>query len=127
MVFERRQYPRTETVVPATITMDGGAQYVAIVCNVSCAGLQLAFDRETAAAILPASVLSTPLETVVFSVAFELAAPDGTAAGINVRCKVLGTTRLAENLYRLSVHYQDIDTATTERITRFISAGLALA
>ncbi len=127
MVFERRQYPRTETEVPATITMDGGARFSAVVCNLSCAGLQLACDRVTAGGIVPGALLGTPLEMVQLGVEFRLASLAGSAVDIRVRCKVMGATRLAENVYRISLQYLDIDAATFERIDRFVSAGLALA
>ncbi|KAF0191814.1 MAG: hypothetical protein FD165_1537 [Gammaproteobacteria bacterium] len=127
MIFERRQYPRTETEVPATITLDGGARFSAVVCSLSCAGLQLAVDRQTAAAIVPGSVLGTPLETLQLGVEFRLASPDGSTADVRVRGKVLGATRRAENVYRISLQYLDIDTAMFERIDRFVNAVLALA
>lgn len=124
MAIERRQYPRVGTEIPATITTEGGKRFRAVVCNISRAGLQLACDREAVAVVVPGSTLSTPMEMVQVQVEFALAARGRSAANVRLSCKVLGTTRLAADSYRLSVQYLNVDAATFDLIDSFINAQL---
>lgn len=125
MALERRQYPRIATAIPATLTLESGKHYSLVVRNISRAGVQLECDRDAIAGILPGSVLSTPVEPVLVRVEFALAIKGRAASTLRMSCKVLGATRLAANVYRISVQYQGIDAATFELVEQFIGAHLA--
>lgn len=125
MALERRQYPRIGTEIPAAITLESGKRYAMVVRNISRAGVQLECDRDAIAGILPGSVLSTPVEPVLVRVEFALTMKGRATTTLRTSCKVLGATRLAANVYRISVQYQDLDAATGGLIEQFIGAHLA--
>ena len=127
MGLDRRQYPRIDTDIPLTISMGNGEQHVGVVCNLSRAGLQIGCDRWTATRMVPATFSAVPADPVQIEIQFQIPATDEAAFDIKTLCKVVGATRLSQNVYRVSVQYVDLDDNVFRKLDRFISASLTVS
>lgn len=121
MGLDRRLYPRIETDLPLTIFVADGAQHAGVICNVSRAGLQIGCDRWTATHIVPGTFQAVPGDPLEIDIQFQLPVPGEPPCDVRTRCKVVGATRLAQNVYRVSVQYLDLDDRICEKLDKFVN------
>ncbi len=119
-MLERRQYPRIEISLPATVKTAGGETIQTKAVNIAHGGVELACDNPTALKLVPALHLANPSQTPPVDISMPLTMADGEEPSLNCRGAIVSLRRLSQDDYRIAVQFQEL----AEEIQRHLYAFL---
>ncbi len=119
-MLERRQYPRIEISLPATVKTADGEKLQPKAVNIAHGGVELACDHPTAAKLVPALHLPNPSKTPPIDVILPLPMADGSEPSLECRGAIISLRRLSQDEYRLSVQFHDITEVMQDHLYAFL-------
>lgn len=119
---ERRLYKRFETDSPVEILAEGGAAYHARCLNISLAGMQISCDRDTVYGIAPKVEKTTPDQSPVARIRFDL--PRNHGPRVEADCRIVLVRRVSEREYHVHVQYEFFQGNGYNELEDFVDAML---
>ncbi|NIM27808.1 MAG: hypothetical protein GWN21_15435 [Gammaproteobacteria bacterium] len=120
----KRDYPRVPVHLPVEVSMSDGEVIHAITVNLSPAGIQIACDRFTVNSILPLSQRRVPSESREVDVRLRFPESSGMPDVVDVRCRAVFSRRVAENEYRIGLHFESFEGDGYRKLEHFLDDGL---
>ena len=120
----KRDYPRVPAHLPVEVSTPDGELIHAITVNLSPAGIQIACDRVTVDSILPLNQRRLPRSTREVDVRLRFPESSGMPDVINTRCTAVFSRRVAENEYRIGLHFKGFDGDDYQKLEHFLDDGI---
>ena len=120
---ERRLYKRFETDSPVEIVAENGNTHEARALNISLAGMQLRCDRDAVREIAPKGEKTTPDQSPIVRVRFNLPRADDKPR-IEADVRVVLVRRISERGYHVHVQYEFFQGNGYNELEDFVDAML---
>ncbi|HEX7029154.1 MAG TPA: PilZ domain-containing protein [Gammaproteobacteria bacterium] len=120
---ERRLYKRFETNSPVEILAEGGGTFEAVCLNISLAGMQVSCDREVMRDVAPKGEKTTPDQSPVVRLRFNLPRA-GDKSEIEADCRIVLVRRMSEREYHMHIKYEFFQGNGYNELEDFVDAML---
>ncbi len=119
-MLERRQYPRIEISLPATVRTAGGETIHTKAVNIAHGGVELACDNPTALKLVPALHLANPSQTPPVDLRLPLTMADGEEPDLKCRGAIVSLRRLSQDDYRIALQFQELAEEMQKHLYAFL-------